>query len=112
LRAPKRVGELYRNNCVQGERAVLAGALVRSSKYVPAGVVLAETPPAASASSSSAAKPRSKQREYRVRSGDSLLAIAREHSCDLTVLAKANRLQAPNYMIRPGQRLKLKGCEG
>jgi membrane-bound lytic murein transglycosylase D len=110
LRAPKRVGELYRNNCVQGERAVLAGALVRSSKYVPAGVVLAETPVATATTEKP--KRKAKPREYRVRSGDSLLAIAREHSCDLTVLAKANRLKAPNYMIRPGQRLKLKGCEG
>ena len=48
---------------------------------------------------------------YRVRSGDSLIAIAKEHGCDVSDLAKANRLRSPGYMIKPGQRLKLSGCE-
>ena len=44
--------------------------------------------------------------------GDNLVAIAREYSCDLTVLAKANRLKGPRYRISPGQKLILTGCEG
>lgn len=110
LRAPKRVSDLYRSHCVQGERAVLASGLVRASEFVPPGVVLSETPVATATAEKPRRKPKS--REYRVRSGDNLLAIARNNNCDLTVLARENRLKAPNYLIRPGQRLKLKGCEG
>ncbi len=57
-------------------------------------------------------KKKPKARDYRVRSGDSLLAIAREHGCDVSVLARENRIKSPGYRIKPGQRLKLKGCEG
>jgi membrane-bound lytic murein transglycosylase D len=69
-------------------------------------VMLATAAPAPAAE-----KPRKKKpHDYRVRPGDSLIAIAREHSCDVGELAKANRLRSPSYMIKPGQRLKLKGC--
>jgi membrane-bound lytic murein transglycosylase D len=47
---------------------------------------------------------------YRVRAGDSLAAIAREHDCDVSTLARQNKLKKPSYMIKPGQRLKLDGC--
>ena len=114
LRAPKRVTELYTRNCVQGPRASLAQELMRANKsYAPAvGVMVAESvspPPPPVAPRNRKAK--ASAAVYRVRSGDSLLAIAREHSCDLTVLARENKLKSPNYRINPGQRLKLKGCE-
>jgi membrane-bound lytic murein transglycosylase D len=47
-----------------------------------------------------------------VRAGDSLIAIAKDHSCEVATLAKANKIKAPSYRIKPGQRLKLTGCEG
>ena len=117
LRAPKRIGTLYTRNCVQGPRAALAQTLVQASKsYALAeaamapevAVVSADVAPKAPAASKSSSK---HPREYRVRPGDSLVAIAREHSCDVGDLAKANKLKSPEYMIRPGQRLKLKGCD-
>lgn len=111
MRAPKRLATLYSRNCVQGPRAELAQQLMRANKvYVPAGDVMV----ASTTASTPAPAPEKKKRvrDYRVRAGDSLLAIAREHSCDVTVLAKENKLRSPSYMIKPGQRLKLKGCEG
>jgi len=127
LRAPKRVTMLYRNNCMQGPRAEMAGQLMRASKYVVPvyvpGPEAAMDPNASLAEQVEAATPKpahsrkerkereKKVHEYHVRKGDSLLAIAREHSCDLTVLARANRLKGPSYALRPGQRLKLEGCE-
>jgi membrane-bound lytic murein transglycosylase D len=94
----------------------LAAELMRANKsYAPAvGVMVADTgvaEPAPPPPPEKKKKSSKRSHDYRVRPGDSLLAIAREHSCDLTVLAKANRLKAPGYMIKPNQHLKLKGCE-
>ena len=116
LRAPKRVTSLYTKNCIQGPRSVLAQQLMRANKsYAPATVPFADAGAMPAVLSQPAPVPNKKSarraRDYRVRPGDSLLAIAREHSCDVTVLAKANKLKSPNYMIKPGQRLKLNGCE-
>jgi membrane-bound lytic murein transglycosylase D len=89
----------------------MAAELMKATKAadMPEYAALAYTPPPAPAP-----KPRStaKQKSHKVRRGDNLVAIAREYSCDLTVLAKANRLKAPGYKISPGQKLKLTGCEG
>ena len=112
MRAPKPVTTLYSRNCVQGSRAELAQQLMRANKaYVPAGDAMMVSDTNAPTSAPLVEK-KKRARDYRVRPGDSLLAIAREHSCDLTVLAKENRLRSPAYIIKPGQRLKLKGCEG
>ena len=46
-----------------------------------------------------------------VQRGDSLVAIARRFGCELRDVAKANKLKAPKYAIRPGQSLKLEGCK-
>ncbi len=125
LRAPKKVAVLYRARCVQGHRAELATQLVRASNYMATANVAAGARPSAGTSSadplkqvaassdSGKANKKSKARakNYRVRSGDSLLAIAREHSCEVSELAKANKIRAPGYMIKPGQRIKLIGCD-
>lgn len=114
LRAPKKVATLYARNCMQGPRSSLAQALVRANKdHVPTTVAAAFVTGTAPMATSAAEKPKKRERqlEYRVRAGDSLLAIAREHNCDVTVLAKRNKLKSPGYMIRPGQKLKLEGCE-
>ena len=80
----------------------MAAELMRASKPV-----IAYTPPPARRE-----KPQKHSKSYRVRVGDSLLGIARDHSCDLTVLAHSNHIRGPNYTIKLGQRLKLTGCEG
>jgi membrane-bound lytic murein transglycosylase D len=114
LRAPKRAAALYSRNCVQGPRAALAQELGRANRaWMPAGVAVAMG--GGGSAASAAVEPRKKRRGpgvYRVRSGDSLIAIAREHGCDLSDLAKANKLKSPGYLIKPGQRLKLAGCDG
>jgi membrane-bound lytic murein transglycosylase D len=130
LRAPKRAAALYARNCVQGPRAQLAQELGRANRaWMPAGATLAMGGGGTSATvadamaqgdpskrrGSSAASAKKKNRapsSYKVRSGDSLIAIAREHGCDLSDLARANKLKSPAYRIKPGQRLKLAGCEG
>ena len=38
--------------------------------------------------------------------------VTRKFDCDLAGIAKANKLKAPKYAIRPGQRLTLAGCGG
>ena len=105
MRAPKRVVSLYERHCQQGPRASLAQELIRANKsLMPSGQMLTVAP--AAPTPAKAKKPT----DYRVRPGDNLTEIAREHSCDLAELAKANRLRKPQYLIRPGQRLQLKGC--
>ena len=51
-----------------------------------------------------------KAKAYKVRRGETLSAIVRKFDCDLGDLAKANKLKAPKYAIKPGQSLKLEGC--
>jgi membrane-bound lytic murein transglycosylase D len=128
LRAPKRVAALYTKNCVQGPRASLAAELGRANREWQAA---ANVQPAAVAStnivdamsqgnptkqparSSDAGKKKKKSPGvYRVRSGDNLLAIAKDHDCEVAELAKANKIKAPGYTIKPGQRIKLAGCDG
>ena len=97
LRAPKRVATLYTRNCVQGPRSQLAQQLVPRQQ----GRICRPAPPrsgAGGAGRSGRAERRRRRRsprDYRVRPGDSLIAIAREHSCEVTVLAKENKLQVP-----------------
>lgn len=137
LRAPKHVTALYTRNCVQGKRVELAQQLMAANKSIAS--VVAYSDPASASSPQSAqiadaiasgdpskkvaardgkgGSGRSDRKKrspatYRVRAGDSLAAIAREHDCDVSTLAKHNKLKSPGYMIKPGQRLKLDGCDG
>lgn len=109
LRAPKRATALYRKHCVQGPRAELAVQLIGADKYSILGGATASAgtvDPGKASASTAKAKPR----DYRVRAGDSLLAIAREYSCDVGLLAKENKLRAPGYLIKPGQKLRMGSC--
>jgi membrane-bound lytic murein transglycosylase D len=141
LRAPKKLTALYRANCVQGARAELAAELMRANKnFSPvmtpnsinavngnasmnpllntassnntslAEQIAAATPPEP-VKKSSKKKSEPKVKQYKVRKGDNLLAIVKEHNCDLTEIAKANKLRGPNYMLQPGQKIRLQGCE-
>jgi membrane-bound lytic murein transglycosylase D len=140
LRAPKKLTTLYQTNCVQGPRAELAAELMRANKNFSPAVttnsvaevngnanmnpllntapnntslaeqIAAATPPEP-VKKNSKKKPEPKIKQYKVRKGDNLLAIVKEHNCDLTQVAKANKLRGPNYMLQPGQKIRLQGCE-
>jgi membrane-bound lytic murein transglycosylase D len=141
LRAPKKLTTLYRSNCVQGPRAELAAELMRANKdfssvQLPnsiaavngnasmnpllntatgtstslAGQIAAATP-AEPVKKNTKKKPVPKIKNYKVRKGDNLLAIVKEHNCDLTEIAKANKLRGPSYRLQPGQKIRLLGCE-
>jgi membrane-bound lytic murein transglycosylase D len=134
MRAPKKLTAMYRAHCVQGPRAELAAELMRANNTLPpsamvsnsvaaingnasvnnnpslAEQIAAATPPEP-VKKTSKKKPEPKVKQYKVRRGDNLLAIAKEHNCDLTEIAKANKLRGPGYMIQPGQKIRLQGCE-
>jgi membrane-bound lytic murein transglycosylase D len=124
MRGPKKMTALYRSRCMQGPRMELATELARANRYLLGGLpgstvdasgqIVSANPltRVATPAESKAAKKSKRPTNYRVRDGDSLNEIAREHGCSVADLAKANKLKAPKYMIRPGQRLKLKGCDG
>ncbi len=139
LRAPKKLTAMYRTHCVQGPRAELAAELMRANKdfspvFTPNSIAgisgnasmnpllntagnqnmtasMAADTPVEPIKKSSKKKTELKVKQYKVRKGDNLLAIVKEHNCDLTEVAKANKLRAPNYMLQPGQKIRLQGCE-
>lgn len=127
LSATARIVGLYNRWCVQGPRAELANTLVRSdasSAIVRTGPVtpinddaeiegngVGATGMSVASASTRPAKP-AKPSSYTVKRGETLTAIAQKFQCDMGDLAKANKLKAPRYSIRPGQKLKLNGCEG
>ena len=49
---------------------------------------------------------------YTVKRGETLTAIAQKFQCDTGDLAKVNKIKAPRFAIRPGQKLKLDACDG
>ena len=132
---------MYRTHCVQGPRAELAAELMRANKtfspvFTPNSIAavngnasmnpllniassnnprlaaqIAIATPSESSKKTGKKKPESKPKQYRVRKGDNLLAIVKEHNCDLTEIAKANKLRGPNYLLQPGQKIRLQGCE-
>ena len=116
---------------MQGERAQLAhtlvtsdaaSAIVRTGPVTPVpdddavyeaesagtgsdGVVVASAPRAKPARSN-------RPSTYTVKRGETLTQIAQKFQCDTGDLAKVNKIKAPRFAIRPGQTLKLNGCEG
>lgn len=131
INATTKIVGLYNRYCVSGPRADLARALitadvtsaVRSGSPTPVAdltgnVAVGDVSPVAGVPTTVAtgrpapAKPKQKQvRNYRVAKGDTLGRISDRHDCDLKELAKANGLRAPGYALKPGQSLKLVGCE-
>ena len=121
LNATTRIAWLYRFNCgASSKRAQLARQLVASnvqSALVRIGPMSTAPGEGTAAAPLQDAPPPArpvapaKQKTYKVQRGDSLVAIARRFGCDLRDVAKANKLKAPKYAIRPGQSLKLEGCK-
>ena len=121
LNATTRIAWLYRFNCgSNSKRAQLARQLVASNvqsalvrigpmstapgEGTAAAPVQDAPPPARPAAP---AKPKT----YKVQRGETLSSIARKFGCELRDVAKANKLKAPKYAIKPGQSLKLEGCK-
>jgi membrane-bound lytic murein transglycosylase D len=112
LRAPKALVESYQANCSAGERAELARSLMLARK-VP--VFYAPEPRSATvASQSNEGQAISvagiHDGKYTVKPGETLMMISRTFDCDLSRLIKENDLSPPDYVIRPGQEIKLIGC--
>lgn len=82
----------------------------------PGEAAMADTGTPAEAAAQVAAPPKpkpqpAKAKVHTVKRGETLTSISRKFGCDLADLAKANKLKAPKYAIRPGQPLKLDGCK-
>lgn len=113
LRAPKALVDSYRNNCLSGERAELASSLVRARK-VPAFNSTQSKPisePSATDELKTLAVAKNGDSQYSVKAGETLMMISRSFNCDLSTLIKVNNLLPPDYVIRPGQDIKLEGCK-
>jgi len=125
LNATVRMAGLYERWCTRGARADLAKQLVNSDPAtaivrvgdvenvtLPDGSVVQQVVVGA-ASSPAARAPAPKPaaaRSHRVARGETLVAIAQRYQCDTKVLASANGIKAPRYMVKQGQQLKLQGC--
>ena len=121
LNATTRIAWLYRFNCgSNSKRAQLARQLVASNvqsalvRIGPMSTAPGEgtaTAPVQDAPPPARPAAPTKQKTYKVQRGETLSSIARKFGCDLRDVAKANKLKAPKYAIRPGQSLKLEGCK-
>ncbi len=117
LNATSRIGWLYNRYCTRGKRVELAQQLVQSnvrSALVRVGDPSTMPAPAAppQAPAPMAASRPAAPRSYTVQRGENLTGIARKFGCSVTELARANKLAAPGFAIRPGQSLRLEGCKG
>ncbi|WP_425477664.1 transglycosylase SLT domain-containing protein [Pseudoxanthomonas winnipegensis] len=131
INANQHMVSLYNRLCVKGPTAELAHTLVTATvdsaiKYdgprstrvavgdvsgvpveAPAGV-----PTTVATGSPRPAKPKARQvRSYKVARGDTLGKVAGKFQCELGDLAKANKLRAPAYALKPGQTIQLVGCD-
>lgn len=109
LRAPQKLVESYQANCLSGPRADLARTLSQARKQpvfaAPVPVVV-ET----AAEDTPAPEPAAHGGKYTVKPGETLMSIKRRFDCDLQRLIKENELSPPEYVIRPGQEIRLIGC--
>ena len=127
LNATTRIASLYNRYCTRGQRLQLAeelvasnvqSALVRIGPMTSTGdesMAAAGTSADAPAQAAAPVKPKpqpAKPRTHTVKRGETLSAIVRKFDCDLGDLARANKLKAPKYAIKPGQSLTLQGCKG
>ena len=111
LRAPRKLVESYQAHCLSGPRADMARTLGQARKtpvYATPQQVLAnaQTP----AEGDTVAATETHAGKYTVKPGETLMMIKRTFDCDLLRLIKENELSPPDYVIRPGQEIKLMGC--
>ena len=115
LNATNRITRLYDRYCVNGARATLAQTLMQSdagTAIVRTGAVeqLPDVPGPVPTTVATGKPAPAAPRHYSVQRGETLTSIARKFQCSTGDLAGANKIKAPRYAIRPGQRLKLEGC--
>jgi membrane-bound lytic murein transglycosylase D len=127
INASAHMVRLYNRQCVKGPTAELAHTLVTATvdsairddsprttrvavgdvSGVPVGV-----PTTVATGAPRPARPTAAQvRSYKVARGDTLGRIVGKFQCDTRELARANGLRAPSYVLKPGQQLKLTGCD-
>ncbi|MGB0132636.1 transglycosylase SLT domain-containing protein [Dokdonella sp.] len=99
LEVPVQLEAAYSSQCVSGRWVQLASELNAATASM--------TPSRSSARSSGSTN------TYTVRKGDNLAAIARRTGCTSTrEIAELNRIRAPQYRIKAGQKLRLPSCSG
>jgi len=103
LNATTRMAELYPRWCTEGPRAELARQLIESDPQTAEATAGQPPQPILPV-------PEPEIRTHRVRKGETLSSIARQHRCNLRALATANNVHAPRYVLRVGQPLRLEGC--
>lgn len=102
LEVPAQLEAAYAKSCASGRWAVLAKDLNKATSVIAASKPVPSKPVVATASAA---------KQYIVRSGDNLAAIARKSGCAKTEdIARLNGIRGPNYAIRAGQRLKMPAC--
>ncbi len=117
LRAPKKLVDSYRVNCLSGPRAEMARTLMQARKQpvFQSSQPYAETinSPAEIAIEGSIATGTASSHggKYTVKPGETLMMITRTFDCDLRRLITQNDLSPPDYVIRPGQEIKLASCK-
>jgi membrane-bound lytic murein transglycosylase D len=114
LRAPKKLVDSYRVNCIAGPRAELARTLTQARKqpvFLSAQVDLPVQTVAATDSAITDSADEKHRLVYRVKPGETLMSIMRTFDCSLPRLIKENDLAAPDYFIYPNQTIKLVGCK-
>lgn len=112
LRVPKAMLASYNANCVDGERVELARALVQARKVPVFYTAEAQQslPSSITVSGQQADDAAIHDGKYTVKPGETLMMISRRFDCDLSRLIKDNDLSPPDYVIRPGQEIRLIGC--
>jgi membrane-bound lytic murein transglycosylase D len=90
---PARAAEDFGRQCVDGRMAQLAAELQRARGTTTTSIA------------------HGGGRKYVVRPGDTLASIAKRQGCSSPeALARANKIAAPRYLIKPAQQLTLAGC--
>lgn len=99
LQVPAQLEAVYAGKCAGGQWAVMAEDLSRATRVSTRGT------------SAHASASRTTAKLYKVRKGDNLAKIARQHGCSgPRDIAQANGIKAPQYRIRTGQTLRIPAC--
>lgn len=109
LKGTEEISRLYRRWCTAGPRAELASTLV-AADATTAIVRTGPIEPVRAAADPPPARKPVRPKTHRVERGETLNRIAERYDCNLRELARANKLRAPRYLVRPGQHIKLAGC--
>ena len=113
LRAPKKLVDSYRANCMSGPRADMARSVLQARKQPAFYSAPARSLPTGTESGNDGLVTGAVKHDgkYTVKAGETLMMITRMFDCDLSRLIKENDLSPPGYVIKPGQEIKLPGCK-